>query len=112
VERSVEIPRLQNQSRPLRLRRHSWTGKGCLNVPLSSTLLSPRLLVELRSYWRLYQPKDWLFPSKVYPDRPLTTDAVLRAFTGAVERVGLPDRGGIHSLRQNAARREMPSGVA
>ena len=29
------------------------------------TLLSPRLLEELRDYWRTYRPKDWLFPSRV-----------------------------------------------
>src|SRR5580658_30581 len=34
---SQEIPRLQNQPSPLRLRRHSRTGKGGMNVPLSST---------------------------------------------------------------------------
>ena len=67
------------------------------------TLLSPRLLVELRSYWRLYRPKDWLFPSPVYPDRHVTDDAAQRAFTEAVERAGLPDRGGIHSLRHSFA---------
>src|SRR5271157_217391 len=49
------------------------------------TLLSPRLLKELRAYWRIYRPKDWLFPSKVYPDRHITEDAVQRAFTQAVQ---------------------------
>ena len=64
------------------------------------TVLSPRLLEELRAYWRLYRPKDLLFPSPLFPDRPLTRGAVERAFTDAVERAGLPDRGGIHSLRK------------
>ena len=27
------------------------------------TLLSPRLLEELRCYWKLYRLDDWLFPS-------------------------------------------------
>ena len=27
------------------------------------TLLSPRLLEELRSLWREYRPKEWLFPN-------------------------------------------------
>src|SRR5258708_11141024 len=67
------------------------------------TLFSPRVQEELRTYWRLYRPTDWVFPSKVYPDRHLTESAVQRPFTEAVQRVGLPGRGGIHSLRHSFA---------
>jgi integrase/recombinase XerD len=74
-------------------------------------LLSPRLLEELRAYWRLYRPKDWLFPSTRFPDRPMTREAVERAFTAAVVRAGLPDRGGPHCLRHSFATHLLEAGV-
>lgn len=75
------------------------------------TLLSPKLLDELRAYWRLYRPSDWLFPSKVYPDRHITDDAAERAFTLAIQKTGLPERGGIHSLRHSFATNLLEAGV-
>lgn len=37
---------------------HVRQGKGCKD---RFTLLSPRLLEELREYWREYRPRHWLF---------------------------------------------------
>ena len=75
------------------------------------TIFSPCLQEELRAYWRLYRPKEWLFPSSLFPDRPLTRFAVERAFTEAVRRAGLPDRGGIHSLRHSFASHLLEAGI-
>lgn len=75
------------------------------------TLLSPRLLQELRAYWRLFRPAQWLFPSAYFPDRPLTRGAVERAFNEALETAGLPRRGGIHALRHSFATRLLEAGV-
>jgi site-specific recombinase XerD len=75
------------------------------------TLLSPRLLDELRAYWRLYRPKEWLFPSAFFPQRPLTRSAVERSFNDALEMASLPRRGGIHVLRHTFATRLLEAGI-
>src|SRR5438132_501034 len=35
------------------------------------TLLSPRLLQELRSYWKICRPSVWLFPAARDPQQPM-----------------------------------------
>jgi site-specific recombinase XerD len=75
------------------------------------TLLSPRLLDELRGYYRIEQPKEWLFPSPREPLQPLSDKTAQVWFWRAVERAGLPDRGGIHSLRHSFATHLLEAGV-
>jgi integrase len=43
------------------------------------TLLSPRLLEELRSYWRTYRPQHWLFPGRDVT-RPLPANSWATAY--------------------------------
>jgi integrase len=64
------------------------------------TLLSPRLLQELRQYWRWCRPPHWLFPASRDPRAPMIDGTGQRIFYKAVARAGLPDKGGIHSLRR------------
>ncbi len=63
------------------------------------TLLSKRLLQELKEYWRLYRPKTWLFSSP-HADRPLITNSAGAAYKKWAQRAGITKAGGIHLLRK------------
>jgi site-specific recombinase XerD len=75
------------------------------------TLLSPRLLDELRSYWRLFRPRHWLFPATRSPELPLVDATGQRIYYHAVQRAGLRRKGGIHALRHSFATHLLEAGV-
>ncbi len=49
------------------------------------TILSQKLLEDLKSYWRKYRPEKWLFPGQK-PEKHLSTVAVHNAFTLAKKK--------------------------
>jgi len=75
------------------------------------TLLSPRLLTELRSYWRLFRPQHWLFPATRSPGQPMVDATGQRIYYQAVQRAGLRRKGGIHALRHSFATHLLEAGV-
>ena len=75
------------------------------------TLLSPRLLAELRRYWALYRPRLWLFHSGRHPERAVATGTMHRVFQAAKKRAGITKEGGIHGLRHAFATHLLEAGV-
>lgn len=74
-------------------------------VPLSDTLLA-----QLRTYWRLFRPTEWLFPGRTLT-ATLSETSVQKAFTQAKARAGVKKIGGIHGLRHAYATHQLEAGL-
>ena len=73
-------------------------------------MLSPRLLEELRSYWKMTHPKTWLFPGDI-PGRPITRNAVELACRKAHRAAGIRKPITPHSLRHAFATHLLETGT-
>lgn len=74
------------------------------------TLLSPRLLEELRDYWREYRPRGWLFANQAGTGSLHPTSAQ-KIYYAAKERARIEHGHGIHSLRHSFATHLVECGV-
>jgi integrase/recombinase XerD len=61
--------------------------------------LSPRLLEELRAYWRRARPADWLFPGATAGGH-VSLGQLQRACHRAVRAAGLTKAAGMHTFRE------------
>jgi integrase/recombinase XerD len=73
-------------------------------------MLSPRLLEQLREYWKVARPRTWLFPGEL-PDRPITRDAVGQACQKAQRASGIAKPITPHSLRHAFATHLLEAGT-
>ena len=72
--------------------------------------LSPRLLQQLREYWRRDRPQHLLFPGRPL-DRPMHRSTPALIFHNAKDKAGIRKAGGIHSLRHAYATGLLEAGV-
>ncbi len=63
--------------------------------------LSPRLLDELRAYWRRVRPEHWLFPG--HYGHPMSRSWPTDIYNRAKNKAGIDKRGGVHTLRHTCA---------
>ena len=73
------------------------------------TILSQRLLEELRSYWKVHRSKSWLFPNA--KGGPLSIDYAQRIYNLAKLKAGIHKGKGIHTLRHCFATHLLEAGV-
>ena len=72
--------------------------------------LSPRLLEQLREYWRRDRPRHWLFPTHPL-DQPMTRQTPTRIYHAARDKARIRKPGGIHILRHAYASGLLEAGV-
>ena len=84
-------------------------GKGCKD---RYTLLSVKLLKELRHYYKKYRPQTYLFPSSYTKrkDKPLCYETVRGFYEEARKKAGIKNGEGLHTLRHSFATHLLEAG--
>jgi site-specific recombinase XerD len=66
------------------------------------TLLAHRTLEVLRDYWRVYRPKEWLFPGQPAKGS-LSISSVQQVFEKVLQEAGIKKHATVHTLRHSFA---------
>jgi site-specific recombinase XerD len=99
----LEVRDIDSDRRVIRVR--AGKGKKDRFVPLS-----PRLLEELRAYWRIARPRPFLFPGD-QAHRPITTGSIRGACRRTTRLAGLKKRVTPHTFRHSFATHLLEAGV-
>ena len=76
------------------------------------TMLSKKLLGDLRHYYKTCHPKTYLFPSSLrkHKDQPLSYEAVRSIYEKARKKTGVKKGQGLHTLRHSFATHLLEAG--
>ena len=74
------------------------------------TILSPRLLENLRQYWKQYHPKEYLFEGSK-PQRHIHESVPQKTYNRAKQQAGIHKGIGVHTLRHCFATHLLEAGV-
>ena len=92
-------------SKRMQLKVAAGKGAKARRVPLS-----PRLLKELREYWKQHRPPQYLFPGRT-SDVPLAPTTIQKVVKAAARKAGLNRRISPHTLRHSFATHLLEAGV-
>jgi len=95
VSEGVRLQLTDIESDPSRMLIRINQGKGNKD---RYSLLSERLLLELRAYWKIEKPQPWLFPgSKAH--QPMPSSTAQKIYNQARGRASIDHGSGFHTLR-------------
>jgi site-specific recombinase XerD len=74
------------------------------------TVLSRKVLIELREYWKVHRPKTYLFPS-YRTDGPISAASIQSVFKKAAKTAGIKKQVSVHILRHSFATHLLNNGA-